>query len=173
MALTIGGGITLGGGIAVGQPAGFTISSSDFTTGQPIYQDTTVIGTNGVDGFENTAAQSDFYDGYYATGLTPEAIAGISAAVTAAGLDPTNSTGYVWNVTWGAGSTISNGLAKFGFYNGGGNPNSALFDIQTIDPTDTAWETPGVGNGTTLVGTFLFPATFTIYLPLTNKGGWC
>ena len=33
--------------------------------------------------------------------------------------------------------------------------------------------TPNNADGTSLVGTFLFPATFTIYEPLTDKNGWC
>ena len=68
----------------------------------------------------------------------------------------------------GAGSSISTGLVKLGL-----NSNGAYFDIQTIDPADPDWELPGYTNGTSLVGTFRFPATFTPYLPLINKGGWC
>lgn len=146
----------------------FTISPSDFTEGGPIYQNTFSVGTNGVDGFVNTAAQGNFYEGYYGLGLTAGAISTISAAVTQAGLDPNNTTGYIWSVTWGTGSTISSGYVKFGYSDSGG-----YFDIQTVDPADPDWQLPGSGNGTTLAGTFLFPATFTQYLPLTNKGGWC
>jgi len=146
----------------------FTLNSSDFTNGQAIYHDTLVVGTNGVDGFINTAAQGGLEQGYIGYGLTPSAISYISSAVTAAGLDPNNFTGYIWSVTWGAGSSILSGLVKFGYYGDGGQ-----FDIQTVDPTDTDWQIPGNLNGTSLVGTFLFPATFTIYNPLTNKGGWC
>jgi hypothetical protein len=146
----------------------FTLNSSDFTNGQAIYQDTLTVGTNGIDGFINTAAQGGLEQGYFGYGLTPSAISYISSAVTAAGIDPNNSTGYIWSVTWGAGSSISSGLVKFGYYGNGGQ-----FDIQTVDPTDTDWQIPGNLNGTSLVGTFLFPATFTIYNPLTNKGGWC
>jgi hypothetical protein len=151
-----------------GNLATFTISPSDFTNGGPIYQNTFGVGTNGVDGFVNTAAQGNFLEGYYGQGLTPSANSTISAAVTAAGLDPNNSTGYVWTVTWGAGSSISTGYVKFGYYEPG-----QYFDIQTIDPADADWQLPGYNNGTSLAGTFLFPATFTIYSPLTNKGGWC
>jgi hypothetical protein len=151
-----------------GNLASFTLSPSDFTSGSPIYQNTFGVGTNGVDGFVNTAPQGNFYEGYFGNGLTAGAISTISAAVTAAGLDPNNQTGYIWSVTWGAGSSISTGYVKFGYYAPGG-----YFDIQTVDPSDADWQIPGVNNGTSLVGTFLFPATFTIYNPLTNKGGWC
>ena len=151
-----------------GNLATFTISPSDFTSGGPIYSGTFGVGTNGVDGFVNTVAQPNFLEGYYGQGLTPSAVNTISAAVTAAGLDPNNNTGYVWTVTWGAGSSIASGYVKFGYYELG-----SYFDIQTIDPADSDWQLPGYNNGTSLVGTFLFPATFTIYSPLTNKGGWC
>jgi len=46
-------------------------------------------------------------------------------------------------------------------------------DIQTIDPTNTDYQIDNSNSGTSLVGTFLFPATFTIYSPLTDKNGWC
>jgi hypothetical protein len=146
----------------------FTINPSDFTNGGPIYQDTFAVGTNGVDGFVNTAAQANFDQGYYGDGLTAGAISTISAAITQAGLNPASSTGYIWSVTWGAGSSVGSGYVKFGFSSGGG-----YFDIQAVDPADADWQIPGNGNGTTLAGTFLLPATFTQYLPLTNKGGWC
>ena len=155
------GNLVFGGG-------GFTLHSSDFTDGAAIYQGTIPQGTNGVDGFVNTVAQTWLYEGYYGSSLTPSAVSTISAAYTAVGLDPNNSQGYVWNVTWGPGSSITSGLAKFGFYAPG-----SYFDIQTIDPTDTDWQINNTQSGTVLTGTFLFPATFTIYLPLTDKNGWC
>jgi hypothetical protein len=151
-----------------GNLSSLTINPSDFTEGGPIYQNTFGVGTNGVDGFVNTAAQGNFLEGYYGAGLTSGAISTISAAITQAGLDPNSNTGYIWSVTWGAGSSISSGYVKFGYYEPGG-----YFDIQTVDPSDTDWQLPGYNNGTSLAGTFLFPATFTQYQPLTNKGGWC
>ena len=151
-----------------GNLSSFTINPSDFTEGGPIYQNTFGVGTNGVDGFVNTAAQGNFLEGYYGAGLTAGAISAISAAITQAGLDPNSNTGYIWSVTWGAGSSVPSGYVKFGYYEPGG-----YFDIQTVDPSDTDWQLPGYNNGTSLAGTFLFPATFTQYLPLTNKGGWC
>ena len=157
------------GSIAIrnGAPS-FTITSADFTSGTPIYQGTIPQGTNGVDGFVNTIAQTWLYEGYYGQGLTPSAVNAITAVYNTIGLNPNSSQGYVWNVTWGPGSSITNGLVKFGFYGPG-----SYFDIQTIDPTDTNWQTNNTQNGTVLTGTFLFPATFTIYLPLTDKNGWC
>lgn len=174
MSLVIGTGITIGTGISLGTPVRFTITSADILgNGGAIYQDTTALGTNGVDGFQNTAAQSRLDQGYYAQNLEPALVTTISDYVTALGISPTNSQGYVYTVTWGAGSSIASGLVKLGFYNGSGDTTNAYFDIQAIDPTDPDWQQNNTNNGTTLVGTFLFPATFTIYLPLTDKNGWC
>jgi hypothetical protein len=172
--IQIGPGISIGGGISVGTSVSFTIASADILgAGYPIYQDTTPLGTGGRDGFQNTAAQNNLYQGYYANNLDPALVTAISNYVTALGISPTNSTGYVYNVSWGAGSSISSGLVKLGFYNGNGNTTQSYVDIQTIDPTDTTYQQNNTNNGTTLVGTFLFPATFTIYSPLTDKNGWC
>ena len=175
MAITIEGGITIGGSITVGASVGsFTITSADILgAGAAIYQDTTPIGTNGVDGFENTAAQTGLAQGYYIQNLDPALVTTISNYVTALGIPPNNSTGYVYTVNWAAGSSIASGLVKLGFYNGGGDTTQSTVDIQTIDPTNTSYQTDNSNSGTSLVGTFLFPATFTIYTPLTDKNGWC
>jgi hypothetical protein len=147
----------------------FTINSSDFTNGYGYGGNANALGTNGVDGFENTAPQNDLVFGYCGGGLTPTAISNISAAVTAAGINPNSNTGYICNVvTWDAGSSIASGLVKFGYDAGSGQ-----FYIESIDPTDTDWMIPGYQNGTSLVGTFLFPATFTPYISLIDKSGWC
>ena len=146
----------------------FTITSSDFTSGNNIDDDTTPLGDNGVDGFENTNSQNTLLDGYEGDGLSGTSLSQLTDAYNALGLDLDNSVGYVWNVTWGEGSSIESGLVKFG-----SNVNSQFFRIQTIDENDTDWQTPNSDNGTSLEGTFLFPATFTSYLPLINKDGWC
>ena len=151
----------------------FTVESADFGNGQPIYQNTTALGANGTEGFENTASENWLGEGYYSYNLSPGLVAAISAAYNTVGLPTNSSIGHLWNVTWGAGSTIASGVVKFGFYDGGGNPASAYIDIQAIDTADTNYQQPNNNAGTSLVGTFLFPATFTIYNPLTNKGNWC
>ena len=174
MTIQIGGSIEIGGAISIGGPAGFTITSADILgSGNPIYQDTDSLGTNGRDGFENTAAQTNLVEGYYANNLDPALVTTIQNYVTALGINPSNSQGYVYTVTWGAGSSISSGLVKLGFYNGNGDTTQSYVDIQTIDPTDTNWQNNNSSSGTSLAGTFLFPATFTIYSPLTDKNGWC
>lgn len=152
-------------------PTGLLITSADFVTGSVFSSGTaTPIGTNGVDGFDITVSQGNFYEGYIAEDLTTDLFDRITAAYVDAGLDPNDSDGYVWTATWGAGSSITTGLVKFGFNNAG---TPTYFDIQTIDPADPDWELAGVNNGTSLVGTFLFPLIINIYTPLIDKGGWC
>ena len=172
MALTIGGGITIGGQITISN-AGFTITSADILgAGYPIYQNTNPIGTNGVDGFQNTAPDN-LGEGYNIYNLASALVNTMTDYLTAQGINPSSTQGYVYNVTWGAGSSISSGLVKIGFYDGAGDPTQSYIYIQTIDPTDTSWQSDNSNSGTSLVGTFLFPATFTIYSPLTDKNGWC
>jgi hypothetical protein len=149
----------------------FTINSSDITSGYGYGGNANELGVNGVDGFENINPQNNLEFGYVGSFNSSVLRDSISAALVAVGIDPTNSTGYIWNVTWGAGSSIPSGLVKFGYVQGlYGNDN---FYIESIDPSDAAWVIPGYQNGTSLVGTFLFSATFTPYISLINKGGWC
>jgi hypothetical protein len=146
----------------------FTIQSSDFGVGTQIYLNTNPIGVNGVDGFQNTAPENWLGEGYYGQGLSGESLTQLTNAYNQLGFSLSNSTGYLWNVTWGSGSSINSGVVKFGAYVNGGT-----FDIQAIDTSDISYTNANNNNGTSLVGTFLFPATFTIYTPLTNKSGWC
>ena len=146
----------------------FTITSSDFTFGNDIDTDTTPLGINGTIGFTNTASQNSLYDGYYGQGLSGDSLSGLTTAYNSLGLSLSDNIGRLWYVTWGPGSSISSGIVKFG-----GDVNGAYFDIQTIDTTDLTYLENDNGNGTSLVGTFLFPATFTIYYPITNKNTWC
>ena len=148
--------------------ASFTITSSDFTFGGDIDTDTTPLGVDGTSGFTNTASQNNLYDGYYGQGLSGTSLSGLTTAYNNLGLSLNDNTGRLWYVTWGSGSTIPSGIVKFG-----SDVDGAYFDIQTIDTTDTNYLTPNNGDGTSLVGTFLFPATFTIYQPITDKNGWC
>ena len=146
----------------------FTITSSDFTFGNNIDTDTTPLGVDGTSGFTNTASQNSLYDGYYGQGLSGTSLSGLTNAYNNLGLSLNDNVGRLWYVTWGYGSTISSGIVKFG-----SNVNGVSFDIQTIDTSDTNYLTPNTGDGTSLVGTFLFPATFTIYYPITDKNTWC
>ncbi len=89
---------------------------------------------------------------------------------TSAGITGT-SQGYMFNVTWGPGSTIQNGVVKVGFYVGNDNNN---IRICPIDESDVDYLTNGgAGSTSSINGTFNFPATFTLITPQINKGGWC
>jgi len=159
-----------GGSPATPTPTGLLITSADFVQGSVFNSGrATELGTNGVDGFEITSAGPNQMDeGYIGYDLTTDLYDRITAAYVAAGIDPADSQGYVWNATWGAGSTITTGLIKFGF----ANSIPASFYIQTIDPEDPDWVNPGY-DGTPLVGTFLFPLTINVYTPLIDKNAWC
>jgi hypothetical protein len=145
----------------------FTITSSDFVNGAPIYENTIALGVNGTSGFTNTASQGVIDQGYTGHGLTGTSLSQLITAYDSLGFSLSNNVGHLWYVTWGSGSTISQGIVKFG-----SNVNGSYFDIQTIDTTDTTYLEQN-GSGTSLAGTFTFPATFTIFYPLTNKSGWC
>lgn len=75
--------------------------------------------------------------------------------------------GYMFNVTWGPGSTSST-LAKVSY-----NTGNTQMNIIAVDPADTDYQIDNSIQGTALEGTFNFPATFTPYLPITDKNSWC
>ena len=89
----------------------------------------------------------------------------IVTVFTNAGI-PINGQGYIFNVTWGPGSTSST-LVKVS-YSGG----KQMYMI-AVDPANTDWQIDNTIQGSALVGTFNFPATFTPYYPLTDKNSWC
>jgi len=88
--------------------------------------------------------------------------------------DPNNFNAYIFEVTWGAGSTVPNGLVRMGY-----NGTTGQLNITTVDPTNTAYETANPANqdpgGATIPGTFNFSATFTLRTPAIQSGGlyWC
>jgi hypothetical protein len=83
------------------------------------------------------------------------------------------SQGYMFNVTWGPGSTIQNGVVKVGFYVAEGS-SSTNIRICPIDESDLDYLTNGAAGDTQSInGTFNFPATFTLITPQIPKGGWC
>ena len=150
-------------------PAQFTITSDSFNQND-YYGPTcnTPQGDwNGLSGFTVSEA-SNLWCGV-TVHITGDTLTQINNAYTAASATPGNS-GYIFDVVWGHGSTITNGIAKF-IYTGFGNQ----VYIATVDPTDTRYlnNDNDANNGTQLAGTFNFPATFTFKTPLDVKGGWC
>ena len=146
-------------------PTSFTIDSSMLdglaSMGNPNY-----ASANGTAGFTVAQAVSEIYNGVYGT-LT-SGYGDINMVYSIAGI--TGYNGYICNVVWGSGSTIKSGLAKVGYVY-----DSNQVYIQSVDPTDNNFLNNDINsnNGTCLVGTFNFPATFTLLGPLDNKGGWC
>ena len=91
------------------------------------------------------------------------------------GLPIDNTAGYVFNVKWGPGSSITNGKAMIGaYFNGPGSYNN--IQLSPIDTSDSTWQTGGQNinlNPLALLGTFIFPATFTLYKPIiSNPSNW-
>ena len=150
-------------------PNQFTLTSNSFDTSQYFGSNcNTPQGQwNGVSGF-TVSEVSNLYCGVNGY-LSGDTLTQIANAYIAAGATPQNN-GYIFDVVWGFGSTVTNGVAKF-IYTGNGNE----VYITSVDPTDTNYlnNDNNASNGTQLVGTFNFPATFTFKTPLDLKGGWC
>ena len=143
----------------------FTLTSDMFDTN---YNHNSVCGNaqgewNGLSGFTITQS-SDLGCGVYGylSGYTQ-----VETAYTSAGANM-DWRGYIFNVTWGNGSTITNGVAKVAY-----SSYDHQIRIISVDPTDVDYlnNNNNGGDSTSLVGTFNFPATFTFLQPLDVKGG--
>jgi hypothetical protein len=142
----------------------FTLSSTDFTD----WGYGGGVTPNGTSGFTT--------DGLYDAGTSlygPYNFVGnkgteINAFFNNNGL-LTNSTGYIFDVMWGAGSSIPSGKVLMGFYGTG-------LRIAPINTSNNNWQTPGQSNFDieSIAGTFNFTATFILYSPTTAQGtSWC
>ena len=175
--LVIEGGITFEGGIMFGPDVtniSFTISPADFASGESYGGGTVAQGTNGTGGFVNPGTGSLEANGYALLNPTSPASATLTAAFTAAGIAVDGST-YAWNVTWGAGSTTTSTIVRMGWDSYGLN-----LVMSVMNPSDPSWQNTPTGSNNvyaqSLPGTFLLPATFTPYQPLTQVGSanyWC
>ena len=155
---------------------GFTLSSSDFTH----YNYGSFVSPLGNSGFTTTGQGGPGWALYEPIlnldyGGNPTKLAEIRAFWAANGLNP-NTNAYMFNVTWGAGSTLSSGVVIIEFVYS--NDNSTYLNIGVVDTSDPIWQTSGTGyfNGPiyTLAGTWNFPATFTLITPLIVNGqDWC
>ena len=149
------------------EPPSFTIASNLIDTGVGYGSVCNSSGGewNGLTGF-TIDTSTDLYCGVYGTlsGYTQ-----IEEAFTSAGATM-DSSGYIFDVVWGSGSTVTYGVAKLAY-------NSSNHDIRisTVNPTDIDYLTNNNngGDSTSLAGTFNFPATFTFRTPVIDKGGWC
>jgi hypothetical protein len=159
--IQFGNGITLGSGIHAGNEPSFTITSSDISSPTVNWGFFSSYSTSG---FTSDPGGAIYQPIEYT--MTSGLESTIAAAFAANGLDPT--LGYAWNVSWTTGGT---GVIRLAI-----NGDGALSLLMApIDTTDTQWQS-GSTNGPKQAGTFAFPATFTIYQPVTSmqsNNSWC
>jgi hypothetical protein len=144
----------------------FTISTADISN---LLGSNPGVTTNGLLGFI-TAGGDNIVNQIINYQLTPTKLSEITNLFIANGVG-INNEGYIFNVTWGAGSSITNGIARIGV-------NSSQFLIGVVDTAYNDWYTnnaPGGPVNPSLAGTFNFPATFTLYTPLiqSESNYWC
>ena len=148
--------------------ASFTITSDMFntSTGYGSVCGNTQGEWNGFTGF-TIANSSDLGCGVYGrlSGYTQ-----VEAAFTSVGASM-DYTGHIFDVVWGSGSTVTNGVAKVAYI----PYSNHQINIISVDPTDVDYliNNNNGGDSTSLAGTFNFPATFTFRTPIIEKGGWC
>jgi hypothetical protein len=174
--LQIGAGIEIGGGISIGAAPSFSLSSTDFT----VSYGGGYMTPNGNTGFTTTGQGGPGW-AYWEpilsldNGGSPAKLAEIRAFWASNGLNPSTND-YMFNVNWGAGSTLSSGVVIMRFYDNG--DTNTYLDMGVVDTGNPIWQTSGTGyyNGPiyTLAGTWNLPATFTLIQPLiVNGNDWC
>ena len=173
--LQIGGGIQIGGSITIGNLASFTLSSSDFTNynlGYGCEGDNTGFSIGG-----SYQAGQAFYGPFLSANIGGNAAksAEILAFFNNNGL-AVNTNSYLFNVTWGPGSstnTAQNVVVLSFNYN---DINSTNISMGVVDTNVAGWNTPGQNPFAiaSANGTFLLPATFTlIQPPIQDISSWC
>ena len=140
----------------------FTLNLGDVSHWGQRYNGYTNITDTGFTCLGNT----DTYNGvvYNLLGSLPSEI---STIWTNAGLDINNA--YAWRINFATGGDI---IARVAL-----NPDNIANTIAIcpIDQTNTNWQYGNIGTPL-LAGTFEFPATFTLYTPITaisNHTNWC
>jgi len=121
---------------------------------------------NGTSGFTVLQAINNLAHGVYGPTINNSSI---TTAFANANIFTNDNSGYICSVEWGVGSTVSRGYAKVAYV-----ADTGYITINSVDPTDLNYaNNDGNVDGSSLAGTFNFPATFTLLRPLDNKGGWC
>ena len=151
----------------------FTIYSSDFTifsAGYGCEADNTAFSIGGTHS-SGEAFYGPIFDNTQGGNIAKADE--ISAYFSANGLN-INSNSYLFNVSYGSGSTVSSGIAvvSFVYYN---NTNVYL-NMGTVDTTVSGWDTPGQSpfSLTSLNGTFYLPIAFSVYRPtIQDTSSWC
>ena len=155
---------------------GFTLNSSDFV----YYNYGTYITPESTVGFVTTNSNVGPGESFYGPTLSLNQggnlnkLNEIRAYYTNNGLTP--GTPYMFNVTWGSGSTLNSGVAVVEFYYYDDNNTYLYFGV--VDTSNPIWQTPYTGYYQnpikTLVGTFNLPVTFNVIKPLIPEyNDWC
>lgn len=146
-------------------PGTFSIEIDEFTS-ENFGEGCSADSGSGVNGFVSSGVHQIIWNNYILYNpADASTTTKLDAAWSAVGLSPSNY-GYVWNVSWGPGSSQPTGLVRLVW-------TGTYFVISPIDPADTRYLS-GNQASDSLPGTYLFPATFTPYLPLITEGnGWC
>ena len=174
--INIGGSIEIGGGIVIGDGGpSFSLTTADFTNfniGGGAEGDNTgfVIG-----GSHN--AGETFYGPILSANNGGNAVKSAEILVfwNANGLN-LNDNSYLFDVTWGPGSstnTVRNVVVMSFYYS---DVNSTSLLMGAVDTNITGWDTPGQNpfGIAAANGTFLLPATFTlIQPPIQDISSWC
>lgn len=140
----------------------FTITSTDFGSAGAGYG----VTANGTNGFTNSGVSNTIDSLYALYSPNPTITSQIESVFVNAGMSQYYD-GYLFNVSWGPGSTAST-LVRIGW-----STSSQQLYMSVIDPAYTGYLS---GNSTpSLAGTFNFPATFTAVQPalLIANSSWC
>jgi hypothetical protein len=161
--VTIQTGVTIDSGVTISgvNTASFTVTSSDISS--------PYIWGSTYSAYSSTGFTSDA-SGYIYQLIQYTITSGLESAITSAfnGAGLNLSYGYAFQVSWQTGGT---GLIRVAL--DGLAPTSLL--LSPIDTTDTQWQSGSI-NGPKQAGTFAFPATFTLYQPITSmqpNNSWC
>ena len=178
MAIVIEGNISIGGNISITGDVGpgFTISSSDFTNYSG-WQHVTTNGTTGWDitGWAQIGRVVYSIGGAQSAGFNATKQAEIVNFYNTNGLSM-NYTAYMYNATWGPGSSPTTSVICMGL--GYSGPNACDIFLSPVYTGDNNWQTSGqnIFNNVYAAqsGTYNFPITFTLIQPvISDPSDWC
>lgn len=175
--IQIGGGIEIGGSVGIGPnyKVGFTLTSADFVNlnaGYGCEGDNTGFSVGGSHG-AGEAFYGPILSANYGGNATKSAE--ILAYWNSHGLTLTDNS-YLFDVTWGPGSstnTTRNVVVMTFYYN---NPDSTNLNMGVVDTNIAGWDTAGQNPFAIAAanGTFMLPATFSlIEPPVQDISSWC
>ena len=174
--MIINGGV-LNGGVFLDQNNGFTISSDDFTN----WNWGSYLNINANLGFETTNDTVGPGYAFYSpqlgssNGGSDAKLAEVKTYFDANGLNH-NNRAYMFNATFGAGSTAASGVVILELYYQ--NATGGSLNMGIVDTSNPAWQVDYSnyysGPPYTLLGTWNFPMTFSLITPvITDNNNWC